>query len=856
MNTSTKILLGLLMPVCFICNRLQAQNTFPSTGAAGVGTITPDASSLLEIKSTTKGLLMPRMTLVQRNAIISPATGLMIYQTNSTPGFYYYSGSAWTAVKPKAWNLTGNAGTDAAINFIGTTDAQPLIFKVNNAKAGLLDYVGSKGNSSFGYQSLNSNTGNFNSAFGYESLFSNTTGMSNTANGTSALYSNITGNYNVAIGVSALRSNTTGTYNSASGAYSLYSNTTGDFNVANGFQALFLNTAGYANTATGYLSLQNNTTGLLNTAYGSETLLSNTTGNYNTATGYMALYSNTTGNENTATGLYALHYNTQGSYNTATGRDALFNNTIGSYNTANGKEALFNNTSGGSNVANGNKALYSNTTGGANTATGYSAMLANTTGNNNTANGFDALAYNTTGDGNTASGYAALIDNTTGVDNTTNGAFSLYNNTTGNYNTANGYYSLNNNTTGVSNTAGGNQSLRYNTTGSLNTANGTNSLFSNTTGVGNTANGSQALSANTEGNFNTANGHFAGYNDVSYFNTEIGAFAGYGVTNGEGNTYVGYFAGPTVAGFTNSGAFGQSATPTASSQIRIGNSSVTSIGGQVGWSTFSDGRFKKNIKENVPGLEFIKQLHPITYNLDIIGLNKKTGVDKKISLSNEKSRSAENAAIAQQEKNIYTGFVAQDVEKAAKKSGYDFSGVDAPKNDNDLYGLRYAEFVVPLVKAVQELASQNDSLTNSNANLSSTLKDVITQLSDIKKQIAQLNIAQQQCCANSNNISAQTTSDNQFAKSNFSGDAARLEQNIPNPFSGNTVIRYYIPSKTNNAQLIISDVNGHVLKTIVLTTKGNGQATINAGTLSQGNYFYSLVIDGKKSGTKQMVLTK
>ncbi len=62
------------------------------------------------------------------------------------------------------------------------------------------------------------------------------------------------------------------------------------------------------------------------------------------------------------------------------------------------------------------------------------------------------------------------------------------------------------------------------------------------------------------------------------------------------------------------------------------------------------------------------------------------------------------------EKIVYTGFLAQDVEKAAKKIGYDFSGVDAPKNNNDLYGLRYDEFVVPLVKAVQELSAQNDLL--------------------------------------------------------------------------------------------------------------------------------------------------
>src|SRR3954447_6796791 len=74
------------------------QNTFPSSGSAGIGTTTPNASSLLELKSTNKGLLISRMTKAQRDAITSPVTGLMIYQTNSTPGFYYFSGTSWTAV--------------------------------------------------------------------------------------------------------------------------------------------------------------------------------------------------------------------------------------------------------------------------------------------------------------------------------------------------------------------------------------------------------------------------------------------------------------------------------------------------------------------------------------------------------------------------------------------------------------------------------------------------------------------------------------------------------------------------------------------------------------------------------------
>jgi hypothetical protein len=64
----------------------------------GVNTNSPDASSALDIESTTGGILIPRLTDTQRDAILAPATGLMIYQTNQTSGFYFYDGTAWTKI--------------------------------------------------------------------------------------------------------------------------------------------------------------------------------------------------------------------------------------------------------------------------------------------------------------------------------------------------------------------------------------------------------------------------------------------------------------------------------------------------------------------------------------------------------------------------------------------------------------------------------------------------------------------------------------------------------------------------------------------------------------------------------------
>ena len=70
-------------------------------------------------------------------------------------------------------------------------------------------------------------------------------------------------------------------------------------------------------------------------------------------------------------------------------------------------------------------------------------------------------------------------------------------------------------------------------------------------------------------------------------------------------------------GVENSTAIGSSAEATASNQVVVGDFNVTTIGGQVGWTTFSDGRYKRNIKQNVPGLAFINQLQPITYTVDV-----------------------------------------------------------------------------------------------------------------------------------------------------------------------------------------------------------------------------------------------
>ncbi|RXR20923.1 tail fiber domain-containing protein [Flavobacterium amnicola] len=109
--------------------------TISSFAQVGIGTVTPDASAALDISSTNKGVLVPRMTQAQRNLIGTPATGLLIYQTDATPGFYYYNGASWQSFASSGWSLTGNGGTTPTSNKVGTTDAQDFKIVTNNIES-------------------------------------------------------------------------------------------------------------------------------------------------------------------------------------------------------------------------------------------------------------------------------------------------------------------------------------------------------------------------------------------------------------------------------------------------------------------------------------------------------------------------------------------------------------------------------------------------------------------------------------------------------------------------------------------------------------------------------------------------
>jgi hypothetical protein len=441
---------------------------------------------------------------------------------------------------------------------------------------------------------------------------------------------------NAFVGAAAGNFTMTGGYNTALGAGGLQKNTTGSSNTAVGSLSLVANTTGINNAAVGAFSLQSNTTGGGNAALGLQSLQANTSGNDNTAIGGGSLSSNTTGASNTSVGAASLWHNTTGSNNTATGFYSLLNNTTGAENTASGRQSLYSSTTGTNNTASGSVSLFSNTTGNGNTVIGAASLNANTTGSYNTASGFTSLYANTTGSYNTASGNMSLYSATTGSGNTASGDASLYSNTTGSGNTANGSHSLFSNTTGLNNTASGNSSL-----------------YSNTTGGENTASGDSALASNSTGGSNTAVGNLAGNANVS----------------GASNTFLGASADALAAGLTNATAVGSGAKVDASNHLRIGDGTVTQIGGQVAWSNLSDARHKSDVRDLDVGRDFVMALRPVSFTVD--------GGDGRTDM----------------------GFLAQDVE-GLLGDGYNVIGIGG--DPERTLSLRYTDLIAPLVKTVQE----------------------------------------------------------------------------------------------------------------------------------------------------------
>jgi len=313
----------------------------------------------------------------------------------------------------------------------------------------------------------------------------------------------------------------------------------------------------------------------------------------------------------------------------------------------------------------------------------------------NIAVGTTALDAITTGDNNVALGYDALTANTTGYENSASGVESLYNNTSGRSNTAMGY-----------------RSLRANTSGGYNTASGVESMYSNTTGQYNLALGVKSLRKNTTASYNTALGYAALYDanrtaDGNAYNTALGYNAGNtgtnDITTGDQNVLLGASTAASQAAASNQIVIGYGATGTGNNSVSLGNTSVSSIKGQVAFTTYSDKRIKKNIVDNELGLSFINKLRTVTYNLKNPADYPEALLEKRFKTGDE-SRPTDNT-------KTQDGLIAQEVKAVLDELGVEWSGWS--KNDSDgKQGIQYGALTVPLIKAMQEQQAQITELQN------------------------------------------------------------------------------------------------------------------------------------------------
>lgn len=590
----------LLVLVCSTLFVSQAQVAINTDGSD------PNSSAMLDIKSDTSGLLIPRMTMGQRNVIGNPATGLMIFQTDNTPGYYFFDGTSWKTIGSGALSLDD-------LTDVKTNNNTYFFLGLN---AGANDDGTGLGNTGVGLSALYTNTsGQYNTATGFQALHNNTIGGYNTAHGMSALLLNTIGIGNTAIGTAAFYSNTTGNYNTVAGSQADAHNETGSRNTIMGFEAgmgtsahsksgnIFIGyRAGYYETDSNKLYIQNSDTAfpLIYGEFDNDMLRFN--GAVELANGTSA--SSLKFYEASGSGTYFTQFQSQAQAVDVTYTLPAADGTNGQTLQTDGNGVLtwqddaegateINSLTDGKTA--GNCVFLGSGTGAnddgstnRNAATGYMASYSNTSGSFNTAYGSYANYYNEEGDKNTIIGYGAGRGGTS-LHNKSGNVFLGYK--AGYYETGdNKLYIENSNSTtpliygefdndlvringdldvtgsfsgieidDLSNGKTGGYSVFLGTdsganddgTDNCNVAIGDSALNKNTTGYWNMANGYMASYSNTTGDYNTVIGTRANqYNEGGSRNTIIGSEAGRATIlhNKSGNVFLGHCAGYNETG--------------------------------------------------------------------------------------------------------------------------------------------------------------------------------------------------------------------------------------------------------------------------------------------------------------------
>lgn len=705
MNMKNRALITLV--ICMYVTSIHAQSLSVNTDGS-----TADQSAILDVKSTGKGILIPRLTSVQRNGIALPATGLLVFQTGpDSIGFHYYDGSKWHLLGLSTelyWNKnttyntvynTGNTkvgiGTDTAHAALHISTPSRVLFGKDTTGTGTkFIYNGDKAAVRFGGITVanlwdNDSTGYYSFGFGSNPK---ARGDYSFAGGDA---DSAIGLYSIALGVGNLANGITGAIAMGTNNKSTQGGMAfGTNNIVSGNTAF---AAGYGNTSASFAS----------TALGNTNTAS---GNYSLATGFLTKATGqgsfTTGNSNIASGQYSVSMGLQ-------------DTTVGDYSLSHGNN----------NKVSGN---YSMGIGSGNKISGtFSAAL----GNLNQISSLNSFAWGTlskVGGGNSMAGGLNCIaqsalgaDVSLGYNNLSTGGFSV---SLGSTDTASGSASIALNSNNAANGANSFAS------GYLNQANGNNSFVA---GYGSKANNFTSASLGYQ---TIANGQYATV--VGLLNdTLVGAFSGFPLTNsplfivGNGTNSVSRKNAMVV---TNEGVTSFAMNPINGTSDGVVQ--VQAIASKDNLELYN------NLGSNKWGINVISDL-ALYYNGILKGsFSAVSGVytaasdarlKKDVVLLPENTLSkikllkpAAYHYIDNKKDDSFTmGFMAQDFYKLFPELTTYITNREGKK----YLGINYNNVSVLSIKAIQIQQQQIDKLNDENENLKSRLQTVTSRLDQIEK---------------------------------------------------------------------------------------------------------------------------
>jgi len=260
-------------------------------------------------------------------------------------------------------------------------------------------------------------------------------------------------------------------------------------------------------------------------------------------------------------------------------------------------------------------------------------------------------------------------------------------------------------------------------------------------------------------------------------------------------------------------------------RLHIQGDAFKSEGGDM-WNVLSDKRLKRNIKKYEGGLDLIKKLNPVTYEY-----NGKAGT---------KAGQKHIGVVAQELQKVAPEMVSSFRVTTADDGGIEYidgrpDGQVVTRTEHEYLSINASNLKWMMVDAIQEqqeiIETQKDEIA--------TMREEMAEM----KEMMQAVLNEQNTGINQQNIQ-------------LNGRGAYLEQNQPNPFNINTLINYYVPADAANAVVNIFNEKGQLIHSERIVQMGAGQIQIKAGTIAAGTYSYSLLINGKITDTKRMVIVK